>query len=307
LDVLCIRRLATLACRPKRFDVRRLFSRLDPKALAAFLHELARRNALSDTLVLRSLLPHLEDLVLSGAGKLRRSVLLTIGRACPNLRVLNLAGCRQVTNEIIRNVLRGCMYLEIMCLDGCVRVSDSAFEHALFEVNYGLLNLTELSVARLSQLSPHGILQLQKAASGLERLDVSHCRSITDECVVDLLSGDLVKASFAFCPLVSDASFLELEQEEAPIGGLQELHLAQCKISSAGLIAISNVCTALKVLDLRWCLSVGDDGVDAVAKHCRNLEVLRLANTAVQGRSVDLSESQTSSSSKFSPSAKGNT
>ena len=40
---------------------------------------------------------------------------------------------------------------------------------------------------------------------------------------------------------------MELEQEEAPIGGLQELHLAQCKISSAGLIAISNVCTALKV------------------------------------------------------------
>mmetsp|Transcript_81379 Transcript_81379/g.143639 ORF Transcript_81379/g.143639 Transcript_81379/m.143639 type:complete len:764 (-) Transcript_81379:33-2324(-) len=279
---LCVQKLAQNLIKygPKRVRFTTL-SALPRRALEALLDLLVQKNALNDNVLPHALTRQTQKLGLEGAVQLRRCVLNTIGRSCPNLRILDVRTCQQVDNRIVRDVLQYCEHLEVLRLDGCTRISDSAFAPALWKPPLaGLLGLRELSIGKCGQVTAEGLLgNVLKGAPYLRTLGLAFCKlTVTDEVASELLfQFGLQAVDLSFCTQISNVS-LESVSTRSP---LRELRLASTHLGDDAVKEIARRLPQLEVFDLGWVMKLTDDGILAVAEHCKKLRTLCVCNTQI--------------------------
>ncbi|KAJ4460475.1 putative leucine Rich Repeat family protein [Paratrimastix pyriformis] len=217
----------------------------------------------------------------------------------PRLRSVSTAENEDMGEEGFE-ALGGCLSLEEVDVSHCQKLNGRAL---------GLLTqrLTQLRVLRMQKcLGPtvnEGVRVLAGTCHGLEVLDVSTCRDLSEESLVsvgrqcpallELVADDCPKAvtpatlqqlgascarltllSACRCPQVTDAGLRRLAMG---CPALRTVRLNGCSaLTGAALQALGQHCRRLEALEVRTCCSIGDDGLEALA----GLERLRAVDVS---------------------------
>ncbi|EAL38830.3 AGAP011928-PA, partial [Anopheles gambiae str. PEST] len=188
----------------------------------------------------------LTHLDLSKSLALNDYALIQISRSIPQLETLILNRCWMITDYGI-TAIKSLVRLRHIDLTNCERITDAGLVGGLFTHNrrnvrklyLGLLTnmsdaaltkLKEISLARLLQISDHGIERLALGCPSLEVVDFSECRTITDRCI-------------------------EIITKCEP--RLTTLKLQNCtQITDKAIRHIVENCRVLRVLNIRGCINI---------------------------------------------------
>ncbi|KAJ8907551.1 hypothetical protein NDN08_007662 [Rhodosorus marinus] len=149
-------------------------------------------------------LKHLESLCISENTRVDdRSLIHIISKAGSKLQCLNLAGCTELSDTMVSAVAECCPHLEEICLDE-TQVTDVGLRKLTSECSSlafvslrSCSNITDegcihmIKNCKIKRLSLNGlycvtdatVLALKRYCEGLEELDLSWCRAITDEAL----------------------------------------------------------------------------------------------------------------------------
>mmetsp|Transcript_30648 Transcript_30648/g.117221 ORF Transcript_30648/g.117221 Transcript_30648/m.117221 type:complete len:370 (+) Transcript_30648:1147-2256(+) len=131
------------------------------------------------------------------------SLIRIISEAGSKLQSLNMAGCTELTDKLVSAVAECCPHLEEICLDetqvtdvglrkltskcsslasislrSCSNITDEGCIHAIKNCK-----IQRLSLNGLYCVTDATLLALKRYSEGLEELDLSWCRAITDEAL----------------------------------------------------------------------------------------------------------------------------
>jgi len=278
LVTLCIKKLVEVT---QRYGLKKIASQnlslLPSHALVEIIDDLVRKNALNDNVLIHCLGKSIDRLSLANCVNLRRSVLQTIGRICPDLRVLDLTGCKQAGNRIVHEVLLNARHLQVLTLNGCVKISDSAFTPEPFtDVLIGLLCLEELNIAKCSQVSMRCLRScVLKSAPKLQSLNLSHCSSVDNADLQELLWFDLTALDIS-STAISDEAFQTVRNL-----ALRKLCIGNTALTDESCAIIARTCAdLLRELDVQSC-RISDRTLFNLNKYCPNLETLNLRGTNI--------------------------
>mmetsp|Transcript_30660 Transcript_30660/g.117291 ORF Transcript_30660/g.117291 Transcript_30660/m.117291 type:complete len:381 (+) Transcript_30660:795-1937(+) len=149
-------------------------------------------------------LKHLESLCISENRRVDDgSLIRIISEAGSKLQSLNMAGCTELTDKLVSAVAECCPHLEEICLDetqvtdvglrkltskcsslasislrSCSNITDEGCIHAIKNCK-----IQRLSLNGLYCVTDATLLALKRYSEGLEELDLSWCRAITDEAL----------------------------------------------------------------------------------------------------------------------------
>ncbi|VDM02347.1 unnamed protein product [Schistocephalus solidus] len=117
----------------------------------------------------------------------------------------------------------------------------------------------------------------------LERLDISECRSLTNETFRYLGENcpELTRLSSTSCSKIDDFGLLRLSS----CSHLTRLDVSWCVVGDDGLDAISRGCPGLQHLRVVGCREVTSRGVGCIARRCHGLLLLNL-NYCGQARTL---------------------
>lgn len=180
--------------------------------------------------------------------------------------------------EFLNGLLRKYARIESLDLSVCPRIDDGTVSILLsgasdlltpvalrvippsFDSVSWTRGLRRLVLSRATGLRYSGLEQLVRACPMLESIDVSYCQGFGD------------KEAAAISTAV----------------GLRELKMDKCLgLTDVGLAKIAIGCSRLEKLSLKWCLEIGDLGVDLLCKKCFCLKFLDLSYLKVM-RSLHL-------------------
>lgn len=121
----------------------------------------------------------------------------------------------------------------------------------------------------------------------LRYLSVSHCGRVSDTGLRHLVSHcyKLRYLNTRACAPVTDATLLSLAVSCAR---LRSLDLGKCDVTDEGLRQVARALPGLRKLSVRGCQLVGDPGVLAVARSCRQLVTLNIAECEVSAPALNL-------------------
>lgn len=194
-----------------------------------------------------------------------------------------------MTNTVVRSVLQGCSNLQTLRLDGCRHITDAAFQPELSPL-YTLRASTSLQVvsfARCSQLTDDLVLFLVHSYRSLTDINFSKCKKIQSEAIRVLLRSatSLRRLNLSFMD-ITDAAFTS-EQDGAldqanglcAVGrSLRSIDLTHCRITDATLFALAKHCRNLEEVKLSSCSEITDVGVERLLRSCIYLRELDLNN-----------------------------
>lgn len=191
----------------------------------------------------------------------------------------------------MRSVLQGCSNLQTLRLDGCRHITDAAFQPDLSPL-YTLRASTSLQVvsfARCSQLTDDLVLFLVHSYGSLTDINFSKCKKIQSEAIRVLLRSatNLRRLNLSFMDITDAAFVTEHQQDGAPdqmnglcaVGrSLRSIDLTHCKITDATLFALAKHCRNLEEVKLSSCSEITDVGVERLLSSCIYLRELDLNN-----------------------------
>jgi hypothetical protein len=129
---------------------------------------------------------------------------------------------------------------------GCAALDDASIV-VLSTLNQS--SLTALNISSVPHLTSHTFRAVARCAR-LQALDLSMCRSITNDDLVEITAG---------------------------CRQLQTLYLQGCvNIDDTGLAAIAKYCVLLERLSVEFCYNVTDVGFSMIISHCQRLEHLNV-------------------------------
>ncbi|KDD74595.1 hypothetical protein H632_c1199p0 [Helicosporidium sp. ATCC 50920] len=133
-------------------------------------------------------LPLLRTLRLDYCAALTDATAQTLARSCPRLSELSLAHCTLLTDAGLAALTPLAPNLEVLSLGGCSKLSETALAPLLARCG----SLRELVVAGVHGMGPGAVRALRggEMRSGLEHLDLSWCRRVSDDAL-----GELVEAA----------------------------------------------------------------------------------------------------------------
>ncbi|KAG7396024.1 hypothetical protein PHYBOEH_002847 [Phytophthora boehmeriae] len=150
---------------------------------------------------------NLRKLQLNQLERLSDAFVGDLARSLPELQEFSIARCSQLTNNAVESILNACRSLKELDVSDLHQITDSCFEpvrthqHALSRVSMRCcLGLTDIAVEHIafganeyleilemssvSQATDVSMLSLKEhCASGLRTLDISFCRSISEDAV----------------------------------------------------------------------------------------------------------------------------
>lgn len=234
----------------------------------------------------------LNSVSLSGCIEIPDSVLTVFQSAGSKLKHLSLDCCFSITDEGLAYVSNGCTALLSLSLYRC-NISDNGLGY----VARGCPKLEIINLSYCVYVTDSGIAVISERCSELKVVTISFCRNIEGEGFEKNLSLQCFEAESCcltdagLCKTVKGGSlqFLNLSHSQngialgsrgfACIGmacsNLQFLYMRMCRtLEDLAVIQISKGCPLLKEWNLAVCPQVSVAGWQAVAKNCRNLEIL---------------------------------
>lgn len=164
-----------------------------------------------------------------------------VARGCPKLEIINLSYCVYVTDSGIAVISERCPELKVVIISSCRNIQGEGFEKNLSLQHF------EADSCRLTDA---GLCKTVKGGS-LQFLNLSH------------LHNSITLGSRGFGSIGMACS------------NLQFLYTRMCRtLEDLAVIEISKGCPLLKEWNLAVCPQVSVAGWQAVAKNCRNLEIL---------------------------------
>ncbi|CAI5487307.1 unnamed protein product [Closterium sp. Naga37s-1] len=243
----------------------------------------------------------------------------TIARQCVYLRKLKLKNCRQITDDGMERFAQACPELrKFSCgscgfglrglnalLNGCIHLEDLTVKRSLHpslpkdrvtqipHVSDSLSPPANLSLKRLclkDQRQSHIWVPLLQATSRLETLILARNAGHWDQVLVSSLREKLTP----------ELSQIYVERVQITDKGLQ--CIGKCpklealvvvrtpECTDAGMAAVAAGCSGLKRLHVEgWAPGhLGDPGLSAIARHCRQLQELLLVSHACTVSSLQL-------------------
>ena len=184
--------------------------------------------------------PRLEVLDISGAIDIHDVGLREVALHCVHLRYLDLSGCSSLTGPGLAAIGERCNQLKHVSLRGCSRAVNG---WALAALSKGSAKLSVSRYVPRQLLSDHDLMTVGKDCTSLTYLDVSHCKQIGDQGVVEVSNH------------CSRLEVLKLARTEFPN-----------KLTDVAILSIAEGCgKTLKELDLNGCELVTDVGVSWLA------------------------------------------
>ncbi|XP_062196759.1 uncharacterized protein LOC133899728 [Phragmites australis] len=146
---------------------------------------------------------NMRELAFAGCLKLTSSSVKTIAESCPQLSSLDLRNLNRLRDSALRNLRNGCRLIKILKLQRNT-FSDEAVSQYLEESGGCLTELMLNNVEKAGDLTALAIAG--KCSAGLEVLDLSFCRELTNEAlglIVDSCSSLRILKLFG-CTQITD-------------------------------------------------------------------------------------------------------
>lgn len=178
LTRMCLEKVVQITGQESNFHPKAIkeLCKLIPNSLLIPLFDiLQERSAVTDVILLLSLVPNRTRLSLPASLHIKNATLKQIGYNCPYLVSLDISDCVQVSNSVVRIVLQGCPKLSEIKLDRCHRVTDAAFDmtESPFEALVGCLSLEAISLQGCPQITGEIVTTLNKLCGRLKYLNLS--------------------------------------------------------------------------------------------------------------------------------------
>ncbi|KAK6163594.1 hypothetical protein DH2020_000458 [Rehmannia glutinosa] len=245
--------------------------------------------------LLPNFLPRFPNLLkFQASTPIRNSLIQFLANTCPRIQVLNL-------NYKETGDLR------------CENVGEYDFDDdGLCDIARGCRDLRKVLLRRRSGIGNHGVVSLVGFSGNLRNLDLGFCRRVSDEAlesigglnylevlnlqgcwlITDMGLAFLAKGylcntlrilNLAECDQITDCGLIYLKEMSC----LEELNLAECgKVTDIGFeMAVATFWT-LKKLNMSWLIDVSHVTMVALARNCRNLEVLDLSGCEIVSETV---------------------
>ena len=225
------------------------------------------------------------ELAFEACDELDDAGLCRIGATCGSreLRAIQVSNCARVTDASIAKLVAFSPALRRLSLSEC----HSACEDSLRAVADGpcARTLEHLDLHSCRYGTKAGVLALVGEAHNLQHLDLSFCAfALTDAVLAAIAASPMPLLQSLLLKAASAADSRALSDEgigvlaESPSGkSLTHLDLTYaCRLTDEGLRALATHCRLLAALELHGCNRVGDAGVLALGSHCAQLARLDL-------------------------------
>ena len=217
-----------------------------------------------------------------------------IASHCPQLELLNIDWCSQIDTKGLRKVVQSCPKLTDLRASEVRGLDDTEFMLELFHRN----NLERLIVQNCDSLTNEA---LQTMIYGLEperdilndralvpprrlrHLDISRCRSLTDDGLKALSHNMPFLEGFRLCQIsaLTDDALAELLPTTPRLTHLEVEEVELLTNATLLTLAKSSAAECLEHLSISYCEQMGDVGVLPILKSCPELKSLCLDNTRV--------------------------
>lgn len=126
-------------------------------------------------------IPELQEISVARCSQLSDVAVEGILNACRGLKVLDVSDLHQITDQCFEPVRKHSHALKRVSMRCCLGLTDAALEHIAFGAN---MYLETLEMSSVSQATDVSMMALKEhCASGLSTLDISFCRSISEDAV----------------------------------------------------------------------------------------------------------------------------
>ncbi|GMH81967.1 hypothetical protein TL16_g09102, partial [Triparma laevis f. inornata] len=184
----------------------------------------------------------------------------------------------KVTDVGLRSLAMGCIYLRHLNLSGCLGIAGVGFA----TIGECCRELTDLKLSGCRQIPTWVFLKVFEGCRKIEVLDVSYCTKIGDgeiKSAAEKCGVMREQIHLKECKQVSDVGVLAISQG---CSGLEVLDLSrselQFKITDVSLLALSERSQILNKLNLNGCEMITDAGLSWLAKGCSGLKWLDMMN-----------------------------
>ncbi|XP_030411432.1 dynein regulatory complex subunit 6 isoform X2 [Gopherus evgoodei] len=207
------------------------------------------------------------------------------GKGCHKLIYLDLSGCIQISVDGFRYIANSCSEIKHLVINDMPTLTDKCIQ-ALVEKCQQIMSVVFLDSPHLSDVAFKALAEcklvkvriegnnritdlsfklMSKSCPQIKHIYMADCQKITDVSLktISPLKYILV-LNLADCVRISDAglrSFLEGSSGTK----LRELNLTNCiHVTDASLMKIAQRCHSLTYLNMRYCESVTDAGIEAL-------------------------------------------
>ncbi|KAG0049284.1 hypothetical protein BGZ83_005894 [Gryganskiella cystojenkinii] len=246
--------------------------------------------------------PNLTSLIIHSPKQLSDSSLILLAECCPNLLILDLPGSMNITAKGIDEILDHCKRLTSLNLAYSLRsMSDRTLEKIAKSLGRNLRHLNLANTVAFRPLIPvvtgsidtepgvplaessasavvrdsisvstPGLLSIALQCQNLQFLSISHCLPHASSSPwLSSSSSPVLSSSPTLRPNTLDFLLSQFSSS------LRILHLRSClELTDEGLIALAQVCPHLKELDLTACSLVTDRGIRAIGQGCQNFQTM---------------------------------
>uniref|UniRef100_A0A674I7F9 F-box and leucine-rich repeat protein 13 n=2 Tax=Terrapene triunguis TaxID=2587831 RepID=A0A674I7F9_9SAUR len=228
------------------------------------------------------------------------------GKGCHKLIYLDLSGCIQISVDGFRYIANSCSGIKHLVINDMPTLTDKCIQ-ALVEKCQQIMSVVFLDSPHLSDVAFKALAEcklvkvriegnnritdlsfklMSKSCPQIKHIYMADCQKITD---VSLKSISPLKyilvLNLADCVRISDAglrSFLEGSSGTK----LRELNLTNCiHVTDASLMKIAQRCHNLAYLNMRYCESVTDAGIEALG-NMTSLISIDISGTTVSDMSL---------------------
>lgn len=238
--------------------------------------------------------PKLLQIHMPGMQNINNATMKIIASHCPQLELLNIDWCSQIDTKGLKKVIQSCPNLTDLRASEVRGLDDNDFMLELFQRN----NLERLILQHCDSLTDEA---LQILVQGLEpeldvltdrpivpprrlrHLDISRCRSLTDNGVRALAHNVPYLEGLRLCQnsALTDDALTDLISTTSRLSHieLEEIEL----LTNATLLTLAKAKAAktLEHLSISYCEQMGDIGVLPLLKACPELKSLCLDNTRI--------------------------
>ena len=236
----------------------------------------------------------LSQINLSGLAGATNSAMKIIGQNCPRLEYLNVSWCNNIDTKGLRRVVDGCPRLRDLRAGETRGWDDVEIMTELFKRNtlerLILMNCESLNDESLTMLikgeDPEIDFttgQAQVPPRNLKHLDLTQCRSITDEGIKSLSNHvpDLQGLQLSKCWNVTDDSLTHLLPTLSSLTHLDLEELDELTNTTLQSLIRSPSKKYLSHLGISSCENMGDTGMLPLLRACPRLSSLEMDNTRI--------------------------
>lgn len=213
---------------------------------------------------------------LTGGERITNRGLKYISEACKSLHTISLENAYQLTEIGLQYLCRSCVHINELNLSGCMGISGLGFS----VIGKHLRNLRVLKLSGCN-IHPSSFVLICEGCTSLEKIDVSHCQTISDQDlqVLSEYCHAVKEINLKECQQVSDVGVLSLSQGCTHIETI-DLKRSQLlfKVTDVALLSLSERCNNIQSISLNGCEMITDTGLSWLCQGCTQLKFLDLTN-----------------------------